>query len=88
MIFKTCYFQICRAIDEYLRNNAKALYTVYSIDNEFDDDREPDVEIGVEARQNLRGEPGETEGFANSYEELVPRRRTFLARIFSAARTS
>ena len=85
--FKACYFQICKAIDEYLRINAKALYTVYTISKEFDDASEQEVEIGVEAGQSLRGEPGETEGFANTYEELVPRRRSFLARIFSAART-
>ena len=69
------YFQICSAIDDYLRINSKALYTVYSIGDLDDEHSERHVEVGLEAGQT----------FANSYEELIPR-RGFVTRVFSAAR--
>lgn len=76
--------QICRSIDDYLRTHAEALYTVYAIEDVFNDDRndqrnDDDVEIGLEAGVNY-------EDFASSYQELIPRERGFVRRIWSAAR--
>ena len=77
--------QICAAIDEYLRVNAEALYTVYSIsdspkvdyvNNDSSDASQEEIEIGIEPAD-----------FHSSYEELVPRQRGFVARIWQAART-
>ena len=76
-MFEKYLFQICTAIDEYLRFNAKALYTFYSIGEYHEHGYiEPEVEVGLEPVHD----------FSSSYEELIPRERGLVARVCSAAR--